>query len=129
MLRRKITILISMILFSSLTSSVVAAEMPISDLFLNTLNEPVLLLSESTVFFKERVSIDDRSRETDASNMLITDSFQNMSSIYTSNTRFFDKQFESNNKNNVYDGVECEGEGCAIPVALMALDFMLSNKQ
>ncbi|MGF1877332.1 hypothetical protein L4D77_18665 [Photobacterium frigidiphilum] len=129
MLRRKITILISMILFSSLTSSVVAAEMPISDLFLNALNEPVLLLSESTVFSKESVLIDDRPRETDASNMLITDSFQNMSSIYTSNTRFFDKQFESNNKNNVYDGVECEGEGCAIPVALMALDFMLSNKQ
>jgi hypothetical protein len=129
MLRRKIPILITMILFSSLTSSVVAAEAPISNLFLNTLNEPVLLLPESTVFFKESVLLDDRLRETDASNMQITDSFQNMSSIYMSNTRFFDKQFESNNKNNVYDGVECEGEGCAVPVALMALDFMLTNNK
>ncbi|MEH6534293.1 MAG: hypothetical protein V7735_23575 [Photobacterium frigidiphilum] len=129
MLRRKIAILITMILFSSLTISVVAAEAPISDLFLNTLNEPVLLLPESTVFFKERVSIDDRSRDTDASNMRITDSFQNMSSIYTSNTLFFDKPLESNIKNNVYDGVECEGEECAVPVALMALDFMLTNNQ
>jgi hypothetical protein len=129
MLRRKVTIHITMILFSTLTSSVVAAEMPISALFLNTLNEPVLLLPESTVFSKESVVVDDRSRETDASNMLITDSFQNMSSIYTSNTQFFDKQFESNDKNNVYDGVECEGEECAVPVALMALDFMLTNNQ
>lgn len=129
MLRRRIAILITMILFSSLTSSVVAAEVPISDLFLNTLNEPVLLLPESTVFSKESVSIDDRSSDTDASNMLITGSFQNMSSIYMSNTRFFGKQFESNNKNNAYDGVECEGEECAVPVALMALDFMLTNNQ
>lgn len=118
MYSRDIATFIMMVFFSVVTSRAAAEEVSADILFLHTLNEPIQLLPESAVFSTETISVDGRAGGFDFNSSQTTGSLQSMPSIYTRNT-----------ENNFYDSVECEGEGCAIPVALMALDFMLTNNQ